>query len=68
MAESEIKLLAYQIQELVKKQDSLCNELNELFDKMDKRVGKVEMRIAWIYGLLAGLGVVSISSLIKMFL
>lgn len=68
MAESEIKLLSYQITELIKKQDTICIDLKNLVEKMDKRISTVESRVAWIYGLLAGLGVVSITTLVKLFL
>jgi len=68
LPESEIKLLAYQVEQLVKKHDIVCSDLKELFEKVDKRVVQVETRVAWIYGLLAGLGVVSITTLIKIFL
>ena len=68
MAESEIKLLTYQIQDLIKKQDVISIDIKDLVEKMDKRISTVESRVAWIYGLLAGLGVVSITTLIKLFL
>jgi len=68
LAESEIKLLSYQITELIKKQDTICIDLKNLVEKMDKRISTVESRVAWIYGLLAGLGVVSITTLVKLFL
>jgi len=68
LPESEIKLLTYQVEQLVKKHDIVCNDLKELFEKMDKRVVQIETRVAWVYGLLAGLGVVSVATLIKMFL
>jgi len=68
LAESEIKLLTYQIQDLIKKQDVISIDIKDLVEKMDKRISTVESRVAWIYGLLAGLGVVSITTLIKLFL
>ena len=68
MIKSEETLLAYQIKELIKKQDEICSNLQAIFDKLDNRVTTVEKQVSWIYGLLAGLGVVSIATLIKTFL
>ncbi len=68
MADSEIKLLTYQIQELAKKQDEFGADLKSLITTTSKRISTIETRVAWIYGLLAGLGVVSLTTLIKLFL
>lgn len=68
MAENKLELLTYQISELIKTQDEICIDLKTLVEKMDKRIVTVETKVAWIYGLLAGLGVVSIANLIKLFI
>jgi hypothetical protein len=68
VTKGEENLLAYQIQALIKKQDEICANLQAIFDKFDGRVTTVENKVSWIYGLLAGLGVVSIATLIKTFL
>jgi hypothetical protein len=53
---------------LIKKYDEICCDFEKLVDTMNKRLNTAENRLAWIYGLLAGLGVVSIANLIKLFL
>ena len=68
MTKGEENILAFQIQELIKKQDQICADLKALFEKMEGRITHVENKVSWICGLLAGLGVVSVATLIKTFM
>lgn len=62
-----LDLLAYKLDQVIEKQDSTCDEIKELYANIDERISSLEKHIAWGKGLFAGIGIVTITTLIKLF-
>jgi len=61
------KLLAYKIDQVIEQQEKLCDEFKDVVRSYGERISVIENRLSWGKGLLAGIGLVSVATLIKLF-
>ena len=64
---SNIELIAYKLDQLIEQHEKSCKRMEEIFADYERRISCLEKKWSWGKGLLAGMGVVTISTLIKIF-
>jgi len=62
-----LELIDFKISQLIEQHEKSCKRMEEIFADYERRISCLEKKWSWGKGLLAGMGVVTISTLIKLF-
>jgi len=67
MASVNLDVLNYKLDSIIDQFKKNCEEMKQIFTEHERRISCLEKKWSWGKGLLAGMGVVTISTLIKLF-
>jgi len=62
-----LELIDFKISQLIEQYEKNCEKMEKMFADYENRISCLEKKWSWGKGLLAGMGVVTISTLIKLF-
>ena len=67
MASVNLDVLNYKLDSIIEQFEKNCRKMEEIYSEHERRIACLEKKWSWGKGLLAGMGVVTFATLIKLF-